>query len=275
MRVRLGAPRRAAELLVAAFREHDLLSYASAIAFRVLVSLIPIALLGIALLGAFGHEEIWDNELRPPIEQRVTVPTFAAIDSAVQKIFQQGTTWLIVFAGLLSIWDVSSAVRASGKALNRVFDLKEERPAWHFFGISFAIGVVTLVCLAGAAIVIPVGARLASDHGGVVEIVFGIARWPVAAALIGLAIGVVVRFAPAEQRQPEGWITAGTALIVLAWMVASLAFRWFAGSIANYKSAAGNLTVFLILTSYVYASAVIFLVGVQVDELLRQSAKKR
>ncbi len=274
MRVRLGGLRREAELLAAGFREHDLLSYASAIAFRVLVSLIPVALLGIALLGATGHEEIWDNELRPPIEQRVTVPTFAAIDSAVQKIFQEGSTWLIVFAGLLAIWDLSSAVRASGKALNRVFDLKENRPAWRFFGISFALGVVTLVCLAVAAIVIPVGARMAQEHGGLVEIVFGILRWPVAACLIGLAIGLIVRFGPAERR-PKGWITAGSALIVLAWMLASLAFRWFAGSVANYKSAAGNLTVFLLLTTYVYSSAIIFLVGVQIDELLRRETTKR
>lgn len=273
MPVRLGGLRRDAERLVASFRDHDLLSYASAIAFRVLVSLIPIALLGIALLGAFGHKEIWDNELRPPIAQRVTVPTFAAIDSGVQLIFEQGTTWLIVFAGLLAVWDVSSAVRASAKALNRVFDLKEGRPAWRFFGISFALGVVTLVCLAGAAIVIPVGARIARGHGGFVDVTFSIVRWPVAACLIGSAIGLIVRFAPAERR-PKGWVTAGTALIVLAWILASIAFRWFAGSVANYKSAAGNLTVFLLLTAYVYASAIIFLVGIQVDEIVRRDAKR-
>jgi uncharacterized BrkB/YihY/UPF0761 family membrane protein len=46
-------------------------------------------------------------------------------------------------------------------------------------------------------------------------------------------------------------------------------FGWFVASLANFKTAAGQLTVFLVLTSYAYASAIVFLVGVQLDELLR------
>ena len=41
--------------------------YAAAIAFRVLVSLVPLALLGLGLLGAFGLEDVWlrDRVARP------------------------------------------------------------------------------------------------------------------------------------------------------------------------------------------------------------------
>jgi uncharacterized BrkB/YihY/UPF0761 family membrane protein len=36
----------------------------------------------------------------------------------------------------------------------------------------------------------------------------------------------------------------------------------------------GSLTVFLVLTAYVFVSAAIFLLGVEVDEALRKSSRK-
>jgi uncharacterized BrkB/YihY/UPF0761 family membrane protein len=47
----------------------------------------------------------------------------------------------------------------------------------------------------------------------------------------------------------------------------SLLFGWWAGSVADYKSAVGTLTAFLLLTTYVLTSTTIFLAGVQLDEL--------
>ncbi len=41
---------------------------------------------------------------------------------------------------------------------------------------------------------------------------------------------------------------------------------------ANFKTATGSLAVFLVLTGYVYTSSIIFLVGVELDELLREDA---
>jgi hypothetical protein len=38
--------------------------------------------------------------------------------------------------------------------------------------------------------------------------------------------------------------------------------------------AVGSLTVFLVLTAYVFVSAAIFLLGVEVDEALRKSSRK-
>ena len=55
----------------------------------------------------------------------------------------------------------------------------------------------------------------------------------------------------------------------------SLVFAWYVGSVANFKTAAGQLTVFLVLTTYAYASSITFLVGVQADELMRKGSRRR
>jgi membrane protein len=90
--------------------------------------------------------------------------------------------------------------------------------------------------------------------------------------LLLLAVGTIVRFAPARPR-PTRWVSFGSLLIITAWIVAALIFKWYVSSVASFTSAWGTLTAFLVLTAFLYTSSIIFLVGVQLDELLRLDAR--
>jgi uncharacterized BrkB/YihY/UPF0761 family membrane protein len=51
------------------FSEHELPIYASAIAFRALISVIPLTLLGLGLLGGLGLQDTWHNSIAPAIKR--------------------------------------------------------------------------------------------------------------------------------------------------------------------------------------------------------------
>lgn len=255
--------------VVRAFGANRLLTYASAVAFRSLVALIPLTLLGIALLGTFGQQRVWDRTLGPPIHERVLPPVYNGIDATVQRIFEQRGWLLIAFASALSIWDVSSAVRTCMSGLNEIFGTSEdERSPLLRYVLSLALALAVIVCIVGAALLLTAGAHLVHSSGGAWRFAFGVLRWPAAVVLLGLAIGLIVRYAPFEPPPPR-WASAGTIVIVVFWLLASLVFRWFVASVADYRSGAGVLAAFLVLTTYVYTSAIIFMVGAQLDELLR------
>jgi uncharacterized BrkB/YihY/UPF0761 family membrane protein len=59
---------------------------------------------------------------------------------------------------------------------------------------------------------------------------------------------------------------------VLAWVVASLIFRVYVSSVATFRSTIGTFVAVLVLTAYLYTTAIVFLVGVQADELIRKDA---
>ena len=84
---------------------------------------------------------------------------------------------------------------------------------------------------------------------------------------------LLVRFAPAE-RPPGRWASAGSALVVAGWLLTSLLFGWWVRAFADFTSAVGSLTVFLVLNAYVFASATVLLAGVQLDELLRERSQR-
>jgi membrane protein len=259
--------RKVVQIWVDLFARHDLLTYASAIAFQVLKSLIPLSLLGIALLGAVGRRDVWTDHLAPQLQKRFDPPVFEAIDFAVKKIFASESGPLLVFAALLTIWYVSGGVRAIIGGINRVYETDEDRPFWIRWPISFGLAVCVVAGLVGAALLI----EAVPKSTGPLDVLLTVARWIGAVVVLAVAAGLLVRLGPVKRR-PKKWASAGAVLVVATWIVTSIVFKWYVSSVANFKTAVGQLTVFIILMVYVYASSIVFLVGVELDELLREDA---
>jgi membrane protein len=256
--------------IAAAFSEHNLLTYAAAIAFQGLVALVPLTMLGLALLGASGHKDAWTSDIAPKLQGRFLPQVYAGIDATAQKIVTHGSPGLIVFAVILSIWYLTAALRAVMEALNKIHDVDDTRPAWHRLGVAAGLGVATGVGLIGGALLLitPPGAH------GATGVVVDLGRWLAAVLLLGLVVGLLVRFAPAERPQAR-WASAGAVLVIVSWIVASIAFRFWITDVVDFKTPVGSLSALLVLTTYLFVSAIVFLVGVQLDELLRKTTGGR
>ncbi len=251
-------------------RDHRLSIYASAIAFRALVAMIPLALLGLGLLGALGLKSTWKDSVAPAIEPRVTQPVFQGIDYSAEKILSSGTAGLIVFATALVVWDLALGVSAIMDALNQIHDVEERRSGWRRAGTATALAVAVAVCVVGAVLVLTVAPRA----GGSFHVLLGIGRWIAAPLLLALGVGLLVRLAPAERPEAR-WASAGSVLVIASWIVASLLFKLWITYVADFKSAIGSLTGLLVLVMYIFVSSAIFLIGAELDELLRKQAHGR
>lgn len=268
MTVRL---KRFVKLWVDLFAKHELLDHASSIAFAVLKALVPLTLLGLALLGAVGERRVWKETIFPIIQSHVQAATAHAIDVAAEKIFSTSSAGLIVFASLLTLWYVSGSVRGVMSSTNTIYGCEETRSWKQRYPTSLGLAAGITLCLVGAILVVLVAPTLARH--GALQVVVGIGRWVVAIGLLALAIGLLMRFAPVEPR-PNTWVSGGSILVILAWVASTLIFQLLVTTLLNFKTATGNLGVFLVLCGYVYTSAIIFLVGVEIDELLRADAKE-
>ncbi|TML09261.1 MAG: YihY/virulence factor BrkB family protein [Actinobacteria bacterium] len=262
--------RGAAELLRERFARHELLTYASAIAFQVLKSLVPLTLLGLALLGAVGRRDVWTNHIAPALKSRLDPAVFHAIDHAVQKIFASSSVGLIILSSLLTVWFVSGGVRAVMGAINRIYEANDERPLWVRWPLSFGLAFCLVAGIVGAALLV----EAVPKQSGALEILLFLVRWIGALAALVAVTGVLVRLAPARHR-PKRWASAGAVLVIATWLVTSFAFRWYVSTFANFKTAVGQLTVFIVLMAYAYASSIVLLVGIEIDELLREDASSR
>jgi membrane protein len=256
-------------LWVRLFDEHELLTSASAIALQALVAMVALALLAIAVLGETGEQSVWTQQIAPQIQPKVLPAVFTGLQATVHKIFSSSSLGLIVFACVLTIWEVSGAVRACMSALSKVYGTKDRRPWTVRYPISIGIAVVVTVALLGAMTL-----ALALKHvvHGSWGIPFSLARWLGALGLMTLAFGVLVRFAPAEPCSKK-WASAGAALVVAAWVAQSLIFAWYVRSVASYRSAVGSLAAVYLFTTFLYVGSIVLLVGIELDEQLRRDVE--
>ncbi len=153
-------------------------------------------------------------------------------------------------------------------ALNRVQGVEETR-GWverYTRSLLLAMGVAALILLAVA--VVTVGPLVLGDLGPGLAVVALVARWGIAAVLVLLSVGLLVRHGP-NCPQSLAWVSIGAGLVVGTWLAMSAAFLLYLTTLASYGSLFGNLASLVVLMGYLYASAVTFLGGIQLDALLR------
>jgi membrane protein len=248
-----------------AFVEHNLLTYAAAVAFQMIVALLPLAVLGLALLGAFGLGHLWADTLAPGLRGRLTPPVFRGIDSAGRQIVSTGLPATIAVAGLLSLWYLTAAVRTVMEALNKIHDVVDKRPAWTRALLALGLGAAVGVATVGSFLIVTWGSTVTGGAATVLDV----GRWIAAVVLLCLVVALLVRTAPAEHPAPR-WASAGSVLVVVTWIVATLLFKLWITNVIDLKTPTGILAGLLALAIYLFVSSGVFLVGVQLDETLRK-----
>jgi membrane protein len=161
------------------------------------------------------------------------------------------------------------AVNAVTQALNRIHEVQERRSKLRRILVASGLGIAVVACLIAAVLVQSIAPSVAD---GALDTLLSIARWPVAILFLWAAVTLLFRYAPAEK--PKTRASGGSLLVIATWLVASILFRGWVTEVANFKSAAGSLTVFLVLTSYILVSSMIFLIGAEVDERARKQNRR-
>src|SRR5215210_2855844 len=253
--------------VAADFGHGELLTYASAIGFRVLFAIIPLGLFAIALIGFLGLEPAWTFELAPSVHATLGDPLFAVVDVSVNQILTSRQGFWLTLGLALTVWELSSAVRATAGAFERIYNFRDERPFMRYIGVTILLGMAVGTCFLVAAFAIFFGAPVAEwlfGPGTVATVVGFVARWVIALAAMLLAVGLLLRFAPGE-RVDWRWVGTGAVVTVLVWALASAGFADYVSYVVNYGSTFGSLAIPFVILLYLYLAALAFLFGVWVE----------
>jgi membrane protein len=273
MQVRLQSTnelRALAKDVVGSFRDSGLPNFASAMAFRIVLALVPFLLFVLALLGFLDLQEVWSNDVAPELQKNASAAAFKLIDDTVRQVLSQKELWWLTIGLVVTLWELSAVTRVTMTALDRVYGYHRRRGLLELLPRSVALGAAMGVCVVGAIAIVRFGPLVTGD-GGLVSAVSFLVRWLLAAAVLGLGIGLVVRYGSAT-RQRVPWVSFGTGLVLVSWVLTSIAFGLYATYVASYTSVFGHLASVFVLLLYIWLSSNAFLVGVQVDACIRERA---
>ncbi len=271
LQVRLRA-RELRDALLDGFKQHDLLTYSSAISFQILTAVVPFVLSVLALAGLLHLDNVWRDHVAPEIRTHVSAAVFSVMSSAVNKVFSGRQLFWATFGSALALWQVSGAVRAVMGAFDRIYGATVERPFCRRYLISFALAIATGACFILAALCLTLAPFLAMHHPGAAWEVFAfLARWALGVGFLALAVGLLVHFAPATT-QPLPWVSLGTTIVTLWWVIVSVGFYFYLTGVAKYGSVFGSLASVIVVMAYLYISTTAFLFGAQLDAIIRAQA---
>ena len=263
MQARWQSFKKIVRLWVDLFARHNLLTYASAIALRMFIAAVACTLFGLGILGASHQAGLWQNTIGPAIEPKVLPEVFAGIDQTVHRVLSSSTAGLLALASALAVWEVSGIVRAGIGALDKIYETPETRPFWIRFPLSFGLAVLFLASTLGAIAIVWAG-----HISGGWSLPILIIRWPAAVALVAFAFELIVRWGPDEHRRVR-WASFGSLLVVVGWIGETLIFAAYVRSFADFRTPVGSLEVFIFLATYFYIAAIVLLVAMELDELVR------
>ena len=255
----------AREALLRLLRSEDL-TYASSIAYYALVSLFPLLLFAVSLLGRFTDS---DTE-----RAAVTELVLRFFPQQVDLVANQLTNLSNAGAGFglagmaIITWVSLGVFRVISMAVNHAWDLEEPPGLLRHQVVAFvmllASGALLLLALAWVSLV---GMVQSSWFARLLEIVPALdvtevfaSRYPATVVLI-VVVAFVHHFVPAEKvRFRDVWM--GAAVTGVLWHVAVVAFSWYLADFADL-SVHGSIATVVTFLFWVYISAVIFLYGVE------------
>ena len=265
---------------VRSFLEHDMPTYAAALAYRALFALFPFFAFVLALLGFLEITSFFEwmiDQTRSTLQEQYARTGEWLIR---QGLYQAQGGELLSSIIVLAIWSVSGGVRSLTKALNTVHGVVESRPAWKrlvlqaFFAVCLA---VTLIIAISLLLIGPWAVEWLVGLVGLDEIFISLWAWlrlPVALVLLMLVVSVVYWVVP-NVDQPLRLITPGAVLAVIVWVVASLAFAYYVSNFANYSVIYGSLGAAVALLLYFYISAVVLLLGAEMNAVIHFNVSKK
>src|SRR5438105_14839606 len=132
--------------IAAAMDRHGVLTDATAIAFRMLLALAFLSLTGLAFAGAVHLDGIWRHQIGPNVARIVSPNFYRELDHSVDQVMTARRWWWLSIGLALTLWQVSSGVRAVMTPLDSIYEVKDRRPFWQRMGIS--VGLAGLIVAA-------------------------------------------------------------------------------------------------------------------------------
>jgi membrane protein len=253
------------------FLDDDCMGLSQQIAYSALLAFFPAV---IFLVGLFGLLGIYD-ELRDFLGAVAPSAVLDALAVAEDSATRSGTAALAVILGAFgAVWAASGAMSSLVKAVNRAYDRVETRPLWRVRLIALVLVLLTGLVMAGLFLLIvfggPLGEAIAdqADLGGAFSLVWDLLRWPITFAGILLFFAIVYYLAPNVEHRSWRWITPGSLVGAVLWLVLSGLFSLYTSFAGSYDKTYGSLAGAIVLLLWLNYSAFAILFGAELNSEL-------
>jgi membrane protein len=245
------------------------LGLAAQLAYYFFLALFPALLFLLAIVSFVPIENLMET-ITTTLARVAPSDVLNLIRDQVLKIAQDKDGGLLTLGMLGTIWSTSSGMTAIIDTLNQAYDIQEARTWWKVRLIAVGLTVALAVFIVGSTVLVVAGPAIADKVAGwfhlgtAFALTWKIAQWPVVFVLVSTGIAIIYYFAP-DAEQEWMWITPGSILATLLWLLISLGFRIYVTNFGSYTESYGAVGGVIVVMLWFYLSGLAILVGAEVN----------
>jgi membrane protein len=257
--------------------EDRLLATAAGVVFYGLLAVFPAITALVSFYGLFADPSTITRNLQT-LALMLPEGSFQIVQDQITRVLAKGHAELgltFLFGLVLALWSANAGVKAVIDALNVVYEEREKRGLIRLSLVSLAFttgGIAALVLMVGAVVAMP----LALDRVGLEpegQLIVSLGRWPLLLTVLLIALSLLYRFGPSRRRPKWQWLSVGSLMAALLWIVGSGLLSRYLSNFGNYNATYGSLGAAIGLMMWMWMSAIIVLCGAELNsEIEHQTA---
>lgn len=251
------------------FREDGMTDWAASLTYYGLLSLFPALIAMVSLIGIFGDPKSTTQSLTEIITELGPSSAAETFKGPIESITESGSTagFALVIGIAASLWSASGYTGAFMRASNVIYETPEGRPFWKLRPLQLAVTFLMIVLLALLAFSLVLTGPVVEAVAGPLGIgktavdIWDIAKWPVMALVFLGMIAVLYYASPNVKLRGFRWVTVGSLVAILVWIVASALFALYVSNFGSYDKTYGTLAGLIAVLVWFWISNLAILFG--------------
>jgi membrane protein len=240
--------------------------FSAAVTYYGLLAVFPFLLFIVALLGV-----AIDPKQADQVIQQLSTMAPAAVTQIVgdrlRAITQNQSGGLLTIGAVGALWTASGGVSALGRALNAVYGVDEGRSYFKVQAISLGMTIFAAILSIIAGAVMIAAGPVADAIGGPAGTLILWLRFPVAGLLV-MFLWAVLYYVLPDVEQTFKFITPGSVIGVVLWLLASFGFSLYVSHFGSYEKTYGTLGAVIIFVVWMYLSALVIVLGAEINAVI-------
>lgn len=249
--------------------EDRVMAVAAGMTFYTLLAIFPAIAAFVSLYGLVASPAAIGSTLD---NLRGVLPgdALSLLADQMQRLISQDNSALSFgfFLGLaLSLWSANASMKALFDALNIVYHEREKRGFFLLTALSLCLtlgGLLFIIVALTCVVVLPIVLSFVG-LGFVTEWLMRIIRWPLLFLAGSFFLSVVYRMGPSRRPPRWRWLSLGSVVAIVLWIIASMAFSYYVANFGSYNKTYGSLGAVVGFMTWIWISSIIILLGAELN----------
>lgn len=249
---------------VARMRAADGFSHSRATAFQIVLTLIPGAIVLVALAARFQWGALSDSLLHG-IDSLAPGPTIDVFRQAFEQGSKagNGNTAAILAGGAALLIAGTTVFGQVERTANRIYGVESDRRAMRKYTVAFAVTVSAGLLVALSFLAVGIGGGWDIQES-VWRTIWNVLRWPLGAVLLIAAFAIVFTVCPRRHQPSISWLAFGGFIGVGLSILSSVLLQLYLAGSGSFGDTYGPLAGFLGIMLWAYAGALSLYFGLAV-----------